>query len=66
MQIFEKLAAGRQHTIVLVEQHVGMALEFADRAVLLDKGTIVFDGEAKELKGDTDRLHRHVGVSLSL
>jgi branched-chain amino acid transport system ATP-binding protein len=65
MGVFEQLAAGRRHTIVLVEQHVGIALEFADRAILLDKGAIVFDGEADTLKHDTEKLHRHVGVSLS-
>jgi branched-chain amino acid transport system ATP-binding protein len=65
MEVFEQLAAGRRHTIVLVEQHVGIALEFADRAILLDKGAIVFDGEAEILKRDTEKLHRHVGVSLS-
>jgi branched-chain amino acid transport system ATP-binding protein len=64
MQAFKRLAAGRRHTIVLVEQHVGIALEFADRAVLLDKGTIVFDGPAKELKGDVDKLQRHVGLNI--
>jgi branched-chain amino acid transport system ATP-binding protein len=65
MEVFQQLAAGRRHTIVLVEQHVGIALEFADHAILLDKGAIVFDGEAEALKGDTEKLHRHVGVSLS-
>jgi branched-chain amino acid transport system ATP-binding protein len=64
MQVFDGLAAGRKHTIVLVEQHVRMALNFADRAVLLDKGMIVFDGSAKELMQDAEKLHRHVGVSL--
>jgi branched-chain amino acid transport system ATP-binding protein len=64
MQVFDKLAAGRKHTIVLVEQHVRMALNFADRAVLLDKGMIVYDGAARELMQDADKLHRHVGVSL--
>jgi branched-chain amino acid transport system ATP-binding protein len=64
MDVFEQLAAGRRHTIVLVEQHVGIALEFADRAILLDKGAIVFDGEADTLKQDTEKLYRHVGVSL--
>ena len=65
MRVFEQLAAGRRHTIVLVEQHVGLALAFADRAILLDKGAIVFDGAADTLKRDTQKLHRHVGVSLS-
>jgi branched-chain amino acid transport system ATP-binding protein len=65
MQVFEQLAEHRRHTIVLVEQHVDIALGFADRAILLDKGAIVFDGAAAALKHDTERLHRHVGVTLS-
>ena len=64
MGVFEGLAAGGRHTIVLVEQHVSIALSFADRAVLMDKGAIVFDGPSADLARDTDRLHRHVGVSL--
>ena len=47
---------------MLVEQHVGIALAFADRAILLDKGAVVFDGPADTLKRDTQKLHRHVGV----
>ena len=64
MHVFETLGAGRRHTIVLVEQHVGLALAFADRAILLDRGTIVFDGTATDLGRDTDRLNRHIGVTL--
>ena len=64
MRVFESLAAARQHTVVLVEQHVALALAFADRAILLDKGTIVFDGTAADLGRDTARLSRHIGVSL--
>jgi branched-chain amino acid transport system ATP-binding protein len=65
MQVFERLAGDRRHTIVLVEQHVAIALAFADRAILLDKGAIVFDGEAGMLMRETDKLDRHVGVSLA-
>lgn len=64
MGVFERLAAGRRHTIVLVEQHVAIALSFADRAILLDKGAVVFDGPSADLARDTETLHRHVGVSL--
>ena len=64
MRVFETLAAGRRHTIILVEQHVGIALAFAGRAILLDKGSVVFDGRAKDLKDDTDTLSRHVGVGI--
>jgi len=64
MQVFEKLANGRRHTIILVEQHVRVALDFADRAILLDKGRVIFDGDVTMLKQDPGMLHRHVGLDL--
>ncbi|MGH1330608.1 MAG: ABC transporter ATP-binding protein [Paracoccaceae bacterium] len=36
-------------TTVIVEQNAVRALELADRAVILDTGTVVFDGTAKEV-----------------
>ena len=36
-------------TTVIVEQNAVRALELADRAVILDTGTIVFDGTAQEV-----------------
>jgi branched-chain amino acid transport system ATP-binding protein len=36
--------------IVLVEQHVGLVLEVADRAYLLSQGRVTFDGTAAELR----------------
>ena len=62
--VFERLAAAGAHTIVLVEQHVSLALSFADRAILLDKGRIVFHGTSEVLRQDSALLSRHVGVSL--
>lgn len=44
-------------TIVIVEQSLNVALAIADRAVFLEKGTVKFDGPAKELaeRGDLAR-----------
>jgi len=36
-------------TTILVEQNAVRALELADRAIILDTGSIVFDGSAKEV-----------------
>ncbi|MEM7732354.1 MAG: ABC transporter ATP-binding protein, partial [Pseudomonadota bacterium] len=36
-------------TTVIVEQNAIRALELADRAVILDTGSIVFDGSAEEV-----------------
>ena len=39
-------------TILLVEQNAKMALEIANRAYVLETGTIVMSGDAKKLAND--------------
>jgi branched-chain amino acid transport system ATP-binding protein len=48
--------------MVLVEQHARLALEFASRAVILDRGRIVYDGDSKTLHDDLPRLAELIGV----
>jgi branched-chain amino acid transport system ATP-binding protein len=48
--------------MVLVEQHARLALEFADRAVVLDRGRVVYDGASRALLDDAQRLARLIGV----
>jgi len=43
--------------ILLVEQFAQRALAIADSAYVMRKGLIVFEGDARELAGDEDRLH---------
>jgi len=64
MEVFEKLAQDGRHTIVLVEQHTELALEFADRVVILDNGAIVHESSAADILANPDVLDRHVGVGL--
>ena len=42
--------------VLLVEQHVEMALGAADRAYVLSRGSVVMSGQAGELSADPDRL----------
>ena len=49
--------------IVLVEQHAELALEFAARSIVMDRGRIVYDGPSAALAGDRERLQRLVGVA---
>lgn len=50
-------------SIVLVEQNSRVALEFSDRAVVMDKGRIVYDGASAPLRSDPERLAHLIGVS---
>ncbi|MBM3528024.1 MAG: ABC transporter ATP-binding protein [Alphaproteobacteria bacterium] len=49
-------------SIVLVEQNSRVALEFSERAIVMDKGRIVHDGPSAELRQDPERLHKLIGV----
>jgi branched-chain amino acid transport system ATP-binding protein len=49
-------------SIVLVEQNSRVALGFSARAVVMDKGHIVYDGASATLRDDPERLERLVGV----
>ena len=48
--------------IVLVEQHARLALEFATRAVILDRGRVVYDGDSRALIDDAQLLGGLIGV----
>ncbi|WP_426574497.1 ABC transporter ATP-binding protein [Aquihabitans sp. McL0605] len=48
-----EIATDHEAAIVLVEQHVNLALEVADEAIVLNRGTIVLHDEAEALRGDS-------------
>jgi branched-chain amino acid transport system ATP-binding protein len=50
-------------TILLVEQHARLALEFAGSAIVLDRGVIVYSGESSELLNAPERLNQLMGVA---
>ncbi|WP_380282714.1 ABC transporter ATP-binding protein [Kitasatospora purpeofusca] len=43
--------------VLLIEQFAHLALEIGERAYVLSKGRIAYDGPCAELRGDADRLH---------
>ncbi|MBM3601682.1 MAG: ABC transporter ATP-binding protein [Alphaproteobacteria bacterium] len=59
----ERLRETGGFSIVLVEQHTRIALAFAQRTVVLDRGRVVFDGPSGELAGDPERLAKLIGVA---
>lgn len=52
-------------TMILVEQQVDRALDFAQDVVILDRGRMVHCGSAAELRDDHGLMERHLGVALA-
>jgi branched-chain amino acid transport system ATP-binding protein len=53
-----KIARDHGAAVVLVEQHVRLALDVADEAAVLNRGSIVLRGTADELRSDSRTLER--------
>jgi branched-chain amino acid transport system ATP-binding protein len=49
--------------IVLVEQHARLALSLTERAMVLDRGRVVYRGDSKDLLVDPVALHRLLAIS---
>jgi branched-chain amino acid transport system ATP-binding protein len=50
-------------TIVLVEQNARLALDFAQRAIVMSGGAVVYDAASEPLRRDHALLNRFVGVA---
>jgi branched-chain amino acid transport system ATP-binding protein len=53
-----RAAADRGTGVLLVEQRVRDALEFADRAYIISNGSVVLSGTASEIAGRMDEIER--------
>lgn len=51
-------------SVIIVEQHPQLILAISQRAVILDRGTVVHQGPAHELRHDQALLNRWLGVSV--
>lgn len=49
-------------TTVIVEQNAVAALHLADRAIILDMGTVVFDGTAQEVLDNADLRQEYLAI----
>jgi len=56
LPVVREFATERRVGVVLVEQHVRLGLDIADRAYVLAHGDLMASGSAEELRNDTDRL----------
>ncbi|HEY5127412.1 MAG TPA: ABC transporter ATP-binding protein [Bradyrhizobium sp.] len=50
-------------SMILVEQNTRLALDIAARAVVMDRGRIVYDGLSETLRNDPSRLEQLIGVA---
>ncbi len=64
-EVFRIVAQMRQEgiSVLLVEQNVRMSLETADHAYVLDNGSVVHSGPARELAADQARIEALAGAS---
>lgn len=58
LEVLEQLAAAEGTSVLLVEQHVHLALGVSDRAAVLVHGQIADQGSAAELRDDPGRIER--------
>ncbi|MBW1797634.1 MAG: ABC transporter ATP-binding protein [Deltaproteobacteria bacterium] len=49
-------------TILLAEQNALLAMDISDRAYVIDKGTIVYEGSVQKLREDEDMMRGYLGV----
>lgn len=49
-------------TVVLVEQQIERAMDFAARTLVIDRGRVVWSGPTNDLRADGDAIERHLGV----
>ena len=58
----KKLTTAGEMALVLVEQNSRLALDIAPRAVVMDRGQIVYDGPSETLRNDPTKLEQFIGV----
>jgi branched-chain amino acid transport system ATP-binding protein len=64
-EVFRVVKATRDEgtSVLLIEQNVRAAVEIADRAYVLDDGSIVYEGSAAEFGQDEERVRALAGAS---
>ena len=58
----KRLAAQGDLAMIVVEQNTRLALDIAPRAVVMDRGRIVYDGASETLRNDPAKLEKLIGV----
>jgi branched-chain amino acid transport system ATP-binding protein len=51
-----------RYTLLMAEQNALFAMDISDRAYVIDKGAIVYEGRVEELKQNRDMMREYLGV----
>ena len=62
----KRLKTEENMTMLLVEQHAHLAMEFAETTVVLDRGSIVYNGPSAELAASPDKQAQLLGIGASV
>jgi branched-chain amino acid transport system ATP-binding protein len=62
METFAHLAASKAMTILLVEQRIKAALDFAESVVILERGRVAWQGTPAALAAQPETVDRLLGV----
>ncbi|MCC6947409.1 MAG: ABC transporter ATP-binding protein [Bradyrhizobiaceae bacterium] len=62
-EVFELLRDRGDFAIILVEQYVNLALDFAPHTIVLDRGRVVYNGSSSDLAGNPEKMAFYFGVS---
>ncbi len=61
--VLQRLREDEGLSVILVEQNPRVALAFAPRTVVMDRGRITYDGASETLAADQDKLDSLIGVA---
>jgi branched-chain amino acid transport system ATP-binding protein len=61
---FQQISTQSQLSVLIVEQQVHEALGYANSATIMERGRIVFNGDATALKTDQSTLERYIGMDV--
>jgi branched-chain amino acid transport system ATP-binding protein len=59
----KRLAQADGLSLILVEQNARLALDISPRAVVMDRGHVVYDGASESLRRDPEKLEQLIGVA---
>jgi branched-chain amino acid transport system ATP-binding protein len=62
MAAFTRLASSGEMTILLVEQRLESALDFAETVLILERGRVVWQGTSEALRADQGLIEHYIGV----